>query len=51
MGDAVTVIELVAVFEKEAVGEELDVVVSDDDGVVEGVGEEDDVIDIVMLSV
>jgi hypothetical protein len=47
----VTVVELVAVLENEIVGEELDVIVSEADVVVEDVGEEDDVIDIVTLSV
>ena len=51
VGDAVTVILLVAVLEKEAVGDELDVIVPEADDVVEDVGEEDGVIDIVMLSV
>ena len=46
-----TVVELVAVLENEIVGEELDVIVSEADVVVEDVGEEDDVIDIVTLSV
>ena len=46
-----TVILLVAVLEKEAVGEELDAKVPEADGVVEDVGEEEEVIDIVMLSV
>ena len=51
VGDAVTVILLVAVLEKEAVGDELDVIVPEADDVIEDVGEEDGVIDIVMLSV
>jgi len=47
----VTVVELVGVLENEIVGEGLDVIVSEADGVVEDVGEEEDVIDIVTLSV
>ena len=50
MGDAVTVIEPLEVFENEAVGDELDVIVPEADGVLVGVGEEVDVIDIVTLS-
>ena len=46
-----TVIEFVVVLENEIVEEELDVTVSEADGVVEDVGEEEDVIDIVTLSV
>ena len=51
VGDAVTVILLVAVFEKEEVGEELEVIVPELDEEAVGVREEDDVIDIVTLSV
>ena len=51
VGDAVTVILLDAVLENEAVAVILDVAVPEDDGVVEEVGEEEDVIDIVTLSV
>ena len=51
VGDAVTVILLVAVLEYEVVNEELEVSVTEADGVVVGVGEEEDVIDIVTLSV
>jgi hypothetical protein len=50
VGDAVTVILLVAVLEKEAVNEELDVTVLELDDEAVGVGEEEDVIDIVTLS-
>ena len=51
VGDAVTVIELDAVLENEAVRDVLDVTVANADGVVVGVREEEDVIDIVTLSV
>ena len=51
VGEAVTVILLVAVFDNEAVRDELDVKVPEADGVVEDVGEAEDVIDIVTLSV
>jgi hypothetical protein len=51
VGDAVTVFELDAVLDNEAVNEELDVTVPEADGVVVGVREEEDVIDIVTLSV
>ena len=51
VGDAVTVILLVAVLEKEAVRDELDVTVPELDEVAVGVCEEEDVIDIVTLSV
>jgi hypothetical protein len=51
VGEAVTVVELVAVLENEFVGDKLEVTVPDADGVVEDVGEEEDVIDIVTLSV
>ena len=51
VGDAVTVILLVAVLEKEAVGDELELTVPEADGVVVGVREEEGVIDIVALSV
>ena len=40
----------VAVFEKEAVGKELDVIIPPPEAEVEGVREEEDVIDIVTLS-
>ena len=51
VGDDVKVNELVAVLENEFVGDKLEVAVPDADGVVEDVGEEEDVIDIVTLSV
>ena len=51
VGDAVTVILVDAVLESEAVAVLLDVKVPEADGVVVGVGEEEDVIDIVTLSV
>ena len=51
VGDAVTVIELVDVLEKEAVRDELDVTVPEADVVADGVREDEDVIDIVTLSV
>ncbi len=51
VGDAVTVILLVAVLEKEVVGDELDVTVTELDEEVVGVHDEEDVIDIVTLSV
>jgi len=51
VGDDVKDIELVAVLEKEAVEVELDVTVPVAVVVVEGVGVEEDVIDIVTLSV
>ena len=50
VGDAVTVIELLDVFENEDVAVILDVTVLDAEDVIVGVGEEVDVIDIVMLS-
>ena len=51
VGDAVTVMLLVAVLEYEAVENELDVTVPELDEEAVGVGEEEDVIDIVPLSV
>ena len=51
VGDAVTVILLVAVLEKDDVKDELDVTVIELDEEVVGVDEEEDVIDIVTLSV
>ncbi len=51
VGDAVTVILLVAVLEKDAVKDELEVTVLEDDVVADGVRVEEDVIDIVTLSV
>ncbi len=51
VGDAVTVTLLVVVLEKEAVREELDVTVPVADVVADGVREEEEVIDIVTLSV
>ena len=51
VGDAVTVIELVAVFDNEAVSVILDVTVLELEDVAVGVDEEEDVIDIVTLSV
>ena len=51
VGEAVTVTLLVAVLEKEAVGVKLDVTVPDADVVADGVRDEEDVIDIVTLSV
>ena len=51
VGDAVTVMLLVAVFEKEAVGEELADTVPEPEEETVGVGEEEDVIDIVTLPV
>ena len=51
VGDAVTVIELVGVLEKEAVRDELEVTVPEADVVADGVREDEDVIDIVTLSV
>ena len=50
VGEAVTVTLLVAVLEKEAVGVKLDVTVPDADVVADGVRDEEDVIDIVTLS-
>ena len=51
VGDDVKVIELVDVLEKEAVRDKLDVTVTELDEEVVGVDEEEDVIDIVALSV
>ena len=51
VGDAVTVILLDAVLEKDVVAVMLDVTVPEADGVVEDVGEEEGVNDIVMLPV
>ncbi len=51
VGDAVTVILLVAVLEKEDVKDELEVTVLEDDVVADGVHVEEDVIDIETLSV
>ena len=51
VGDAVTVILLVAVLEKEAVNEVVELTVPEADCVADGVREEEDVIDIVTLSV
>jgi hypothetical protein len=51
VGEAVTVIRLVAVLEYEDVRDELEVTVLEDDVVADGVREEEDVIDIVTLSV
>ncbi len=51
VGDAVTVPLLVEVLENEFVGDELEVTVPELDEVAVGVGEEEDVIDIVTLSV
>ena len=51
VGEDVKVTELVDVLEKETVREELDVTVTELDEEVVGVGEEEDVIDIVTLSV
>ena len=50
VGDAVTVIELVADFDNEAVGVVLDVTVLELEDVADGVRDEEDVIDIVTLS-
>jgi len=51
VGDAVTVALLVLVLETEIVNEEVELTVPKADGVVVGVREEEDVIDIVTLSV
>ena len=51
VGDAVTVRLLDAVLEKETVGDKLELTVTEADGVVVGVHEEEGVIDIVTLSV
>ncbi len=51
VGDAVTVTLLVAVLEKEAVNEVVELTVPEADCVADGVREEEEVIDIVTLSV
>ena len=51
VGEAVIVTLLVDVLEKETVGDELDVIVPEADVVADDVDEEEDVIDIVTLSV
>ncbi len=51
VGEAVIVTLLVAVIEKDGVRDELDVIVLDDDVVADGVHVEEDVMDIVTLSV